>query len=137
MADKSFRCRLITRDERVLDAQATYASVPLWDGKAGFMHATAPLVGQVGVGELRVELAQGGAKSWFIDGGFMQNVRNELTILAQGAVPADELDESEANAELAEANARRSTDPEEMDRISAERHRARAKLGVIQGMGRR
>jgi F-type H+-transporting ATPase subunit epsilon len=130
VADRTIRCKVITRVDRVLDAEVTYANVPLWDGQAGFMEATAPFVAKVGVGELRVDLAQGGSKRWFVDGGFMQNVGGTLTILTGEATPADELDAEEARAELAEATARRSEDPKEMDRITRERQRARAKLGM-------
>ena len=134
MAETTIRCKLITRKKRVLDAQVKYASVPLWDGKAGFMAESAPFVARVGYGRLRVDMPDGGEKAWFIDGGFMQCVDNTVTILASDAVPVEELNAQEARAELAEANARKSEDPKEMDRISRERERARAKVAVIGGM---
>jgi len=131
MADKTIRCKLITQVERVFDAEVTYASVPLWDGKAGFQHGTAPFVAKVGLGELRVDLAQGGSKRWFVDGGFLQNVGDTLTVLTAGATEADKLDAQDARAELAEAAARRSEDPAEMERITRDRDRARAKLTML------
>jgi F-type H+-transporting ATPase subunit epsilon len=134
MAEKTIRCKLITRKKRVLDAQVKYASVPLWDGKAGFMAESAPFVARVGYGRLRVDMPDGGEKAWFIDAGFMQCVDNTVTILASDAVPVEELNAQDARAELAEANARRSDDPREMDKISRDRERARAKVAVIGGM---
>jgi len=141
MADKPFRCKLITPHERVFDADISYAMVPLWDGKIGFMAHAAALVGKLGPGELRinfvdrytagVKVEESGAKRWFIEGGFVQNVKNELTILATGAHDAESLDESEAKAELAEAVARIPGSPAEMPRITADRQRARAKLEMI------
>ncbi len=125
------RCTLITPDARVLDDSAAYVSVPLWDGKAGFEHQTAPLVAKLGTGELRVDLASGQTKRWFIDGGFLQNVDNTLKILARDATSSDDLDESEIKAELAEANARTPQDVEDMDRVTHERRRASAKLAVL------
>lgn len=143
MADKPFRCRLITPDARVFDAMASYASVPLHDGKMGFMAGAGAVVGKLGSGELRVEfvdryeqgvkLEESGNKRWFIAGGFMQNVNNELTILANSAVPAEGLSESEARAELAELTARRSMKIEEMDRITEGRNTARAKVAMARG----
>lgn len=134
MAEKTIRCRLVTRKKRVLDAEVRYASVPLWDGKAGFMSESAPFVARVGYGRMRVDMPDGGTKAWFVDGGFMQCVGNVVTVLASDAVPVDELDSSEARAELAEANARKSEDPAEMGRISRERERARAKVATVAGM---
>lgn len=141
MADKPFRCRLITPEERVFDADVSYAMVPMWDGKAGFLAGASALVGKLGPGELRIEFVdrytagvkveESGSKSWFVEGGFIQNVANELTILASGAVEAEKLDEGEAQAELAEAVARTPADHHEMAKITEERQRARAKLAMI------
>ncbi|MEM1424716.1 MAG: F0F1 ATP synthase subunit epsilon [Planctomycetota bacterium] len=125
------RCTVITPEARVLDGQATYVSVPLWDGKAGFERMTGAVVAKLGMGELRVDMPDGATKRWFVDGGFVQNVDNELKILARDATSADDLDEAEVKAELAEANARKDSDSEVMDRITHERSRAQAKLAML------
>jgi F0F1-type ATP synthase epsilon subunit len=140
MADKPFRCRLITPEARVFDAMASYASVPLHDGKVGFMANAGAVVGKLGSGELRVEfvdryeqnvkLEEAGNKRWFISGGFMQNVNNVLTILASTATPVEQINETDARAELAEAVARKSAKTDEMDRITERRHVARAKVAL-------
>jgi F0F1-type ATP synthase epsilon subunit len=141
MADKPFRCRLITPDARIFDAKAAYASVPMWDGKIGVMAGAGALVGKLGAGELRIEfvdryevgvkLEESGHKSWFIDGGFMQNVNNELTILAAKAIEADTVTEAQARAEVDAANAKSSLNPLEMDRITHDRQVAMAKLAMV------
>lgn len=141
MADKPFRCRLITPEARVFDADASYVSVPLWDGKRGFMANASAFVGQLGSGELRVEfvdryqlgvkLEEAGSKSWFVSGGFVQHVNNVLTILASEAREESEITEAEAKKELEEANAKSSSNTLEMDRISHQRRRASAKLAMI------
>jgi len=138
VADKPFRCRLITPQARVFDAEVSYAAVPRWDGKQGFLAGAGAIVGKLGPGELRIEFVDrysagvkvedAGSKSWFIDGGFAQNVNNELTILATGAVEADKLDEGEAKAELAEAAARKPDHPGQTEQITKDRTRARAML---------
>lgn len=140
MADKPFRCRLITPEARVFDAMASYASVPLHDGKMGFLAGAGAVVGKLGSGELRVEfvdryeqnvkLEEAGNKRWFISGGFMQNVNNVLTILASTATPVEQLNETDARAELAEAVARKSDKTAEMDRITERRNVARAKVAL-------
>lgn len=141
MADKPFRCKLITPQSRIFDARISYASIPMWDGKIGVMAGAGALVGKLGFGELRVEfvdryeigvkLEESGRKSWFVEGGFVQNVNNELTILAEKATEMEQVSETDAKAELAEANARRSTDTMEMDRITRDRQRALAKLAAL------
>jgi F0F1-type ATP synthase epsilon subunit len=141
MADKPFRCKLITPDSRIFDAKISYASVPMWDGKRGFMKSAGAVVGKLGFGELRVEfvdsyevgvkLEESGHKSWFIDGGFVQNVGDELTILANRAVELDNVTEQSAQKELAEANAKSSQSTSDMDRITRERQVALAKLAMV------
>lgn len=141
MADKPFRCKLITPQARVFDAKVSYASVPMWDGKMGVMKGTGALAGRLGYGELRVEfvdryevgvkLEESGRKSWFIEGGFMQNVNDELTILASGAFELDALSEADVKRELDAANARSSTSPAEMERITQDRQKALAKLSAL------
>lgn len=141
MADKPFRCRLITPQARVFDAKVSYASVPMWDGKIGVMKGTGAIAGKLGFGELRVEfvdryevgvkLEESGHKSWFIEGGFVQNVNDELTILAAGAVEVEALDEASAKRELGEANARSSANPMEMERITLSRQKALARLATV------
>ena len=130
MAGSTFNCKLITPVDRVFDAEVTYANVPMWDGMRGEMHNSGAVVGKLGPGVLRVDFVGGESKSWFIDGGFMQNVENELTILATGAEATDAIDAAAAKAELAEVEARTSTDTGEMDAISAERRRLRAKVAA-------
>ncbi len=129
MADKTFHVKLITPETRLLDAEVTYASVPMWDGQRGEMHRSAALVGKLGPGVLRLDMpGGGGSKSFFVEGGFMQNVGDELTILAEAATPVEKLDASEIKAALAEANARKPQSPEENDSLNAERDRLRRKL---------
>lgn len=129
MAD-AFSCRVITPEARLLDEKVRSVVLPMWDGSMGFLPGRAPIVGKLGVGELRLDFEAGGSRSFLIDRGFAQMVDNKLTVLAQAATPAEEIDQREAEAELAEAQARTATDPEEMDRIAHERQRARAKIGL-------
>lgn len=123
----SLRCRLITPTERLFDAEASYVDVPLHDGQQGIMAQTAPLVGKLGPGELRVDTGSG-TKRYYIDGGFMQQLDGTLTILSTGAVDVQELNPEEERAALAEANARNATDTAEMDRISDQRRKAGIRL---------
>lgn len=109
MADKTFRCRVVTPTAALFEGEVKYANVPAWDGLLGVMSDTAPMVTKLGLGELRLEfvgITKGGHRSFFIDGGFAKKSDVELTLLAENAVPVESLSESESKAELAEAEAR-------------------------------
>lgn len=132
----SFHCRLITPDAKVIDEHVASAVFPAWDGLMGIKPNRAPLVTRLGIGELRLTFpgkggSGGGSRHYFVEGGFAHMVRNRLTLLAQRAVGAEQLTEEDAQAEVAEAEARRidsSTDPEVAARIRRDRQRAREKL---------
>lgn len=111
MAEKTFHCRVVTPLESLVDGEATYASVPAWDGLFGVLPNRAPLLARLGLGELRISFpaergAKGGDRSFLVDGGFVKMAANSLTILAERAVPAERMNLTEAEAELAEAQAR-------------------------------
>jgi len=109
LADNTLTCRLVTPDAELLNEQVTYASVPAWDGLIGFQHGGSPLVSRLGLGKLRLDFpasSGSGSREFLIDDGFLEMQHNELVILAQRAIPAEELIETDARAELAEAQAR-------------------------------
>ena len=139
MSDSTFRCRVVTPAESLIDEPVEYANVPMWDGLMGFQHGRAPLVGELGLGELTLTFpASTHASSkrvFFVQGGFAQMNEGELIILAEHAESAETITESEAQAELAEAEKMQS-DPEavdmgaEADRIRIARDRARTRLRI-------
>jgi len=140
LAGKTFRCRLITPAAQLLDAPVTYASIPAWDGLFGVLVDRAPIVAKLGLGELKLELAdRAGTKSYLVQDGFVQMVNNKLTILASKAFPTESLNTSEAQAELAAAEREqpKSNDPTqkkiEQDRIAAARALAKEKLRLASG----
>lgn len=141
MAGKTFRCRLITPAAQLLDAPVTYASIPAWDGLFGVLVNRAPIVAKLGLGELKLELAErGGTKSFVVQDGFVQMVNNKLTILASKAFPTETLSAAEAQAELATAEREqpKSDDPTqrkvEQERIAAARALAKEKVRLASGV---
>ncbi|RMD65660.1 MAG: F0F1 ATP synthase subunit epsilon [Planctomycetota bacterium] len=129
---RTFQCRLITPDERMLDENVTYAQLPLWDGQAGVLPGRAPMLAKLGLGELRLDFPQGGSRSYFVEAGFVQMVDNRLTVLAEQAQAVESLSEQEIQAELAEAQARTPRTVEEAQQVALDRRRAQAKLRLVQ-----
>ncbi|MBX3375759.1 MAG: F0F1 ATP synthase subunit epsilon [Phycisphaeraceae bacterium] len=134
---RSFRCRLITPVAQVLDEQAVSAVVPAWDGLFGVLPNRAPIVAKLGLGELQIKFAdsdkgKGGSRSFLVEDGFVQMVDNKLTILAAKAIPTESLSESDAQAELKEAESRRPEKAGDAQRLTADKDRARAKLRLAQ-----
>ena len=63
---------LVTPEQTLFDKPVASIRVPLFDGSAGFYPGRAPLVGRLGLGELRLTDTAGVTESYFIDGGFVQ-----------------------------------------------------------------
>jgi len=125
--DVSFRCTVITPERQVLDAEATFLAFPAHDGEMGILRDRAPLLCKLGTGVLRLEAAPKGERL-FIDGGFAQVLRNQITILTEHALRADEIDVDQTRAALAEAQARQPATPREIEDRRREIARQSAKL---------
>jgi F-type H+-transporting ATPase subunit epsilon len=140
LAGKTFQFRLITPQGKLLDGKATYASLPAHDGLMGVLPDRAAMVVKLGVGELQVAFegdkgSPGGDKSYVVEDGFAQMVANRLTVLATRATPAESIVVSEAEAALAEANARRATSGPDMEKVQRDRARAQTLVRVARARG--
>ena len=125
MADNAFRCRIITPSESAFDGEATYASVPAWDGQMGLLAGSAPRLAKLGIGGLRLDLPEGGSRWFLIEGGFLQVSGGLVTLLTERAVEAEQLSEEEASNLLEEANARAVAGGEDREMVEADQQRAR------------
>ena len=123
----TFRCNIVTPTESVLDDEITYASIPAWDGQLGVMTGQSPLLTKLGYGSLRLDFPEGGSRWFLLDGGFAQVQDGELTLITDQAKPAETLSIEEAEAELAEANARITTPGEDQEKVVKDQQRAMAK----------
>ncbi len=139
MADKTFQCRLVTPTQQLLSEAVVYASIPAWDGLFGVLAGRAPILAKLGTGELTLEFpgsgGKGGRRSYAIDGGFVQMSGNLLSILAERAVPSEQLTEGEVEAELRAAEGKSvAADAKDkrvaQERLGRERSWARARLRV-------
>ncbi len=126
----SFQCTVVTPEQQVLDETVTQAILPAHDGQIGILTSRAPLLVKLGAGALRVDVAGGQSRTWFVDGGIAQMKGNKLTVLTDEATPATEIDAETARAEYAEALARIPTDDKTKKDRDRAMQRARAKQMV-------
>ncbi len=126
MAD-SFECSLVTPEEKVLEDTLVYASIPAWDGQVGIAPGRAALLVRLGIGTLRLDFAEGGTHYYLIEGGFAQMVGNVLTILSDGATPAENLIVGEADGAYEEALKKKAVGEQEVQERDAALQTAREK----------
>jgi F-type H+-transporting ATPase subunit epsilon len=123
----ALNCVVVTPEQQALSETITPAILPAHDGLIGILTDRAPLLVKLGIGPLRLDLANGQKRYFFIESGIAQMKDNNLTILTNQAIPASEIDAETARAEYAEAAARRATDPASEEQRQRQLARARAK----------
>ena len=126
----SFQCTVVTPEQQVMDETVTQAILPAHDGPLGVLTNRAPILVKLGVGPLRLDLAGGQRRVFFVEGGIAQMKSNRLTILTDDAIPAGEIDAETARAEYAEAAARVPTD----DKTRKDRERAMRRASAKQAL---
>ncbi len=128
MADKTFRCTVITPNSQVLDQDVTAAVIPAWDGEIGLLKQRAPLLVKLGFGSMRLDAGGGTSERLFIGGGFAQMKDDQLTLLTDEAIPTSKINLEEAQAALKEAEAYQPQNPADSKRRQRDLERAKAML---------
>jgi len=107
---------------------------PASEGEIGIAPRHAPLLTRLKAGEVRVQSDASGEQSFFIGGGALEIQPHLVTVLADTAVRAADLDEAAAlqARQRAEEAARGKTDKIELAEAQAELARAVAQLRAIE-----
>ncbi len=131
----TFHCSIVTPTETVFDDQVEYATFPAWDGQHGVMTGQSPLLSQLGIGALRIDLPDGESRWYLLESGFAQVQDGALTLLTDRATPAADLSVEQAEAQLAEAAARIPTGGPDLAGFERDQRRALATraLGRVHG----
>ena len=131
------RCVIVTPEATVLDTQARFVALPLFDGQRGIGRGHAPFIGRLGAGEVRISGEQGSGEDvrrTFVEGGFVEVGHDTVTVITQRAVPADKLDATAARADLEKITATKATGDEA---IAARLRAEDAARAVVRTAGRR
>jgi len=121
---------LVTPERTLFDRQVASIRVPLFDGSAGFYPGRAPLVGRLGIGELRLTEVSGAVESYFVDGGFVQVKGTVVSVLTNVAMLTSEISRKSAGAKLQEAKAELAKTDIEYVASSRRLEKARKMLGL-------
>jgi F-type H+-transporting ATPase subunit epsilon len=132
----TFPLDIVTPEKTLLSENAVSIQLPAADGSMGVLAGHAPLLADLSVGECRVVLANGSHEQLVIAGGFVEVSRDKVTVLADSAEFAGEIDVDRAEQELARAREMLAKldagAPAEMDRQAAmtDMRRAQAQIRV-------
>ena len=126
------KCLVVTPEETAVDENVTFVAVPLFDGEKGVAPGHAPLIGRLGVGELRLQTTDGKTLRYFIDGGFLQIADNVVSLMSNRAVAASSLNAEELRDKIKEAANQKANSAELLDAREKAVFAARAQLRVAE-----
>jgi F-type H+-transporting ATPase subunit epsilon len=126
----SFPCTVVTPERKLLETQARYVQLPGWDGQIGIAPGRALLMVKLGTGRLRIDTEAGESQTLYVGGGFAQMKGNVLSVLADEAMPADEVDRAQAERLLRESTQAPAPAGPAMERRDRQAERARAMLAA-------
>ncbi len=92
--------RLVTPDRVLLDSTADAVELPSTSGYLEALYGHAPLLAELGAGEVRFHGGSSGDQKFFVAWGFVEVLPERVTILAEEALKPQEIDRPEAEQEL-------------------------------------
>lgn len=135
MAGKTIHVDIVSAEGEIFSGEAEMVFVPATEGELGITPRHAPLLTLIKAGEVRVKTAEG-ETSVFVGGGALEVQPNRVTVLADTAIRAHDLDEAAALAarQRAEEALAGKIDKLEQAEALAELARAAAQLKLIERM---
>ena len=102
MADtsNSLRVRLVTPERTLFDAPADAVELPAKNGYMEVLYGHAPLLAELGAGDVRLHGAHDGDQIYNVSWGFVEVLPDRVTILANDALKPTEIDIPRAQQQL-------------------------------------
>jgi F-type H+-transporting ATPase subunit epsilon len=94
----SLQFSLVTPEKKLLEEEVVQATLPTEAGEVTILPDHIPYIASLKPGEILTKNAKGEAQSFVVSGGFVEFHNNTLSILADAAERADEIDLERAKA---------------------------------------
>jgi F-type H+-transporting ATPase subunit epsilon len=129
---------VVTGEREIYRGEAEEVIAPGVEGEMGILPHHAALLTALKTGEMRIKLA-GAEDDLFISGGFLEVYNNTVTVLADAAEHAEEIDLNRAEEARRTAQARLAEVKDERERhlLSGELERAVVRLRIVETTRRR
>lgn len=123
---KTIRCDIVSAHEQIFSGEAAMIFATGMLGELGISPRHAPLITQLKPGPVRVQQPDGEEAFFFVGGGILEVQPHIVTVLADTAVRANDLDEAAANRAKEEAERELQDRAGEMDIAEAQAKLAEA-----------
>jgi F-type H+-transporting ATPase subunit epsilon len=130
--ENALHLEVVTPDKQVVSQPVDYVSAPGVEGEFGVLPNHVNLLSALAIGPLRYN-ASGKNQHVFISGGFADVSGNKVTVLAEAAELAEDIDQARALAARERAEKRLADSSENMDlvRAKASLQRAIGRLSIV------
>ena len=128
--------RLVTPDRVLFDSTADAVELPSASGYLEALYGAAPLLAELGAGEVRLHGGASGEQKFFVAWGFVEVLPERVTILAETALPPTEIDRAAAEQDLQRARtiwSEAGDDPARYDEANGITRKAEAELASAEG----
>ena len=130
---------VVSAEEQIYSGEAEFVVLPGMMGELGIYPRHTPLFTQIKPGSVRIKPLNGAEELVFVQGGFLEVQPNVVTVLADTAIRAKDLDEKSAleAKRAAEEAMQNKTSKEEIAHAEAELAAALAQLEAIRKLRHR
>ncbi|MDR1291666.1 MAG: ATP synthase F1 subunit epsilon [Planctomycetaceae bacterium] len=102
------RCFIVTPEKTVLDMEATFVVLPLYDGEFGVLPNHLPVVARIGAGDIRIHksaqpMQETDPVCYYLEGGFVEVLDDNIVVMSLFAMPVKDLDVNIAESQLQKA----------------------------------
>lgn len=134
MADNTIHVDIVSAEGEIFSGAAKMVFVPASQGEMGIAPRHAPLLTMIKSGEVRVQTPDGQEQFFFVGGGALEVQPKKVTVLADTALRAKDVDEAAALAakQRAEEALKGKIDAIEQAEALAELARAAAQLKLLE-----
>ena len=129
----TFQLEIVTPEKLVVKDSAEEAQIPATTGYIGVLPGHAPLITELGAGEISYR-AGGQLHRFATAWGFAEVLPDRVTVLAETVEPADEIDVTRAQQSLqhAQESLKSAQSEEEVSKDLGKVHRAQARIDVAE-----
>jgi len=131
----ALRCVVVTPEETVLECEADFVVLPLFDGEVGIAPLHSPMIGRLGFGELRIRSGSETTR-YYVDGGFVQVADivqvadNLVSVLTNRAIKSEDVDSKAAQEQLENSLKTKAAGEEQLATRDRAQSQARAQLRI-------
>jgi len=129
----TIQCDIVSAEQAIYSGEVTMVIASGVAGELGIAPRHAPLITQLKPGQVRVLLADGGEEDFYVSGGILEVQPYMVSVLADTAVRADDIDEAAAikAKEEAENLLRNNDKKQDLAMVQADLAKAVAQIQAI------